>query len=112
MKAKKRLPLTDLFFLWVNYAFCAALLLSYLAPITDPRKAWVIAFFGLGYPIILTGNIILILYWAFRQRWPIFLSTLCILCGLNVLNNNMGFHTGSALKKQGGVRVMTYNVHN
>lgn len=48
MKAKKRLPLIDRFFLWVNYAFCAALLISYLAPVTDPRKAWVIAFFGLG----------------------------------------------------------------
>lgn len=112
MKAKKRLPPIDRFFLWVNYAFCAALLLSYLAPITDPRKFWIIAFFGLGYPIILTCNVILILYWAVRQRWPIFLSTLCILCGLKVLNNNIGFHTGGKSKSASDIRLMTYNVHN
>jgi len=112
MKAKTRLPLIDRFFLWVNYAFCVALLLSYLAPITDPRKFWIIAFFGLGYPIFLTCNVILILYWAFRQRWPIFLSTICILCGLSILNNNIGFHTSGHPKSATGIRLMTYNVHN
>jgi endonuclease/exonuclease/phosphatase family metal-dependent hydrolase len=112
MKAKKRLPLIDRFFLWLNYAFCAALLISYLAPVTDPRKAWVIAFFGLGYPIILTGNIILIFYWAIRQRWPIFLSAVCILCGLTVLNNNVGFHHSQLPKPAKAIRLITYNVHN
>jgi endonuclease/exonuclease/phosphatase family metal-dependent hydrolase len=114
MKAKKKLPLFDKLLLWVNYAFCLALLLSYLAPITDPRKFWLIAFFGLAYPPLLLCNVLMIVYWALRQRWYLLLSAICILCGLGVLNNNIGFHTGSdGLKlKPGNIRMMTYNVHN
>jgi endonuclease/exonuclease/phosphatase family metal-dependent hydrolase len=113
MKAKKKLPLFDKLFLWINYAVCLALLISYLAPITDPRKYWVIAFFGLAYPLLLLGNVLFVMYWSFRQRWYLLLSGFCILCGLGVLNNNIGFHRDDAPKIQpGNFRLMTYNVHD
>jgi endonuclease/exonuclease/phosphatase family metal-dependent hydrolase len=115
MKAKTRLPLIDKFFLWVNYAVCIALLISYLAPITDPRKYWMIAFFGLAYPPLLLANVILIAYWVLRKRLYFLLSVITIFCGLDVLNNNIGFHTGSdtVQKAQSDqIRLMTYNVHN
>jgi len=113
MKAKKRLPLIDKLLLWVNYALAAALLVSYLAPSTDPRKIWLIAFFGLAYPPLLLCNFLLIVYWALRQRWYFLLSLICILCGLGVLNNNIGFHPGSDKPiTPNSIRMMTYNVHN
>src|SRR5476649_1274747 len=95
MKAKQKMPIYDKLFLWANYALAIALLLSYLAPITDPRKYWVIAFFGLAYPPLLLCNFLLIIYWAIRQRWYILISAFCILCGLGLLNNNIGFHAGN-----------------
>jgi len=114
MKAKKKLPLFDKLLLWVNYAFCLALLLSYLAPITDPRKYWIIAFFGLAYPPVLLGNALFIIYWSFRQKWFLLLSAICILCGIGLLNNNIGFHYNQValVNNKNCVRMMTYNVHN
>jgi endonuclease/exonuclease/phosphatase family metal-dependent hydrolase len=114
MKAKNRLPLFDRLILWINYALCLALLISYLAPVTDPRKFWIIAFFGLAYPLLLLANALLIIYWALRARWYFVLSAFCILCGLNVLNNNIGFHPGNGAAKlpANNIRLMTYNVHN
>ncbi|HEY0246098.1 MAG TPA: endonuclease/exonuclease/phosphatase family protein [Mucilaginibacter sp.] len=115
MKAKKKLTLIDILFLWVNYALCLALLISYLAPVTDPRKFWMIAFFGLAYPPLLLTNTVLIVYWLLRKKWYFLLSAITIFCGLGVLNNNIGFHVGnSAIEKAQSeqIRLMTYNVHN
>ena len=114
MKAKKKLPLFDKLILWLNCLLCVALVLSYLAPITDPRKYWVIAFFGLAYPPVLLLNVLLIVYWVFRKSWYALVSVLCILIGVNVLQNNIGFNWGenSQVPGDNAVRIMTYNVHN
>ncbi len=116
MKTKKKRPFFDKLVLWFNYAACLALLISYLAPITDPRKYWVIAFFGLAYPPILLANALLIIYWALRKSWFVLLSIGCILIGINVFNNNISLHPGNSnlpkLKDTNAIRFMTYNVHN
>src|ERR1700760_201747 len=113
MKPKKKLPIYDRFFLWINYAFLFALLVSYLAPITDPRKFWLIAFFGLAYPLLLLGNFLLALYWALRKKRLFLLSTIGILCGWGILHKNIGFNIGNSdVKSPDAIRVMTYNVHN
>jgi endonuclease/exonuclease/phosphatase family metal-dependent hydrolase len=116
MKAKSKLSIIDKIILVLNLLLCLALLISYLAPVIDPQKAWAIAFFGLAYPILLMGNLIMLLYWLLRRKWYILLSLICIACGWNVLNNNIGFHGGGidAGKSSDSnmIRVMTYNVHN
>lgn len=116
MKAKNKLSLIDTLFLWINYGVCLALLISYLAPVTDPKKMWIIAFFGLAYPPLLLANVIMILYWALRKKWFVLLSAFCILLGLNVFNDNVSFHPGNSNRpKPAGdnvIRMMTYNVHN
>jgi len=118
MKAKKRarLPLIDKIFLWINAGLCLALLISYLAPVTDPRNSWVIAFFGLAYPPILLSNLLIILYWALRRKWFALISVIAVICGFSVLKNNIGLHPGNSnpLKPAdvNNVRLMTYNVHS
>src|SRR6187402_3272502 len=92
MKAKKKLPLFDKLLLCINYGVCLALLISYLAPITDPRKYWVVAFLGLAYPPILLANALFIAYWILRKSRYVLVSALCILVGLNVFNNNIGLN--------------------
>lgn len=114
MKAKKKLNFIDKLFLWINILLCACLLISYLAPITNPEKFWVIAFFGLAYPFLLLGNVILISYWLLRKsKWAL-LSISIIAIGWNILNKNIGlrFPSSSNSREQGTVRMMTYNVHN
>ncbi|MFD2872595.1 endonuclease/exonuclease/phosphatase family protein [Mucilaginibacter ximonensis] len=118
MKAKKKgkLPLIDRIFLWINFGLCLALLLAYLAPVTDPRKVWIIAFFGLAYPPILFANLLMILYWALRRSRLALISIIAIACGFGVLKNNIGFHPGNRdpLKSSDTnmIRMMTYNVHS
>ncbi|MEO6851864.1 MAG: endonuclease/exonuclease/phosphatase family protein [Mucilaginibacter sp.] len=94
---------------------CAALLLSYLAPVIDPEKFWPIAFFGLAYPFLLAANTIMVIYWMFRKSVWILLPIICIGIGWKVLNKNIGLrfpHPNSDTPDINMVRVMTYNVHN
>ncbi len=116
MKVKKpRLSLINKIVLWLNIFLCCALLLSYLAPSTDPKQLWVIAFFGLAYPYLLMANIIFIIYWLLFKRWYSLISIACIAIGWSVLRENVGFHfqqTGSDPLNGNLVHMMTYNVHN
>jgi endonuclease/exonuclease/phosphatase family metal-dependent hydrolase len=116
MKAKKNLSFIDRLLLWFNYLFCIAILISYLAPFTDPKKAWIIPFFGLAYPMLFVGNFIFIIYWLLRKKWYLILSVICIACGWSVLSNNIGFHAhgsdAAAVKDGKVIRMMTYNVHD
>jgi endonuclease/exonuclease/phosphatase family metal-dependent hydrolase len=115
MKDKKGLGFFGKVILWINYALCLALLLSYLAPYIDPRKAWLIAFFGLAYPPMLLLNFILILYWLLRRKIYALLSVVTILIGYNVLLNNIGFRfedSKSYAPDPALLRIMTYNAHD
>ncbi|TWI99384.1 endonuclease/exonuclease/phosphatase family metal-dependent hydrolase [Mucilaginibacter frigoritolerans] len=116
MRDKTRLPFIDKIVLWLNCFFCFALLISYLAPVVDPRKAWLIAFFGLAYPLLVVGCIIFIVYWLFRKPWYASVSLITIALGWGILKNNVAFHSSSndplKPKDNGTIRMMTYNVHN
>lgn len=115
MKDRKRLSFFNRLLLWINYLLCLCLLISYLAPYTDPRKAWLIAFFGLAYPPILLLNIIMMVYWMLARKAWFALSLITILVGYNLLLNNIGFKSGSAVSQGGDpkqLRVMTYNAHD
>jgi endonuclease/exonuclease/phosphatase family metal-dependent hydrolase len=116
MSEKRRLFVIDRILLWINYLLCIALLVSYLAPLVSPQKAWIIQFFGLAYPFLLIINLLMILYWLLRQRWHYALfSVVCIAVGWNALSGTIGFHpkTKDPIVKDGKViRMMTYNVHN
>lgn len=114
MKAKKKkLTFIDRFFLWINYLLCAALLISYLAPVIDPAKNWFIAFFGLAYPPLLLLNVIMMAYWLLRRKPHFAVSLVTILVGYHVLFNNIGFRFKSdKAHNPEAIRILTYNVHN
>src|ERR1700743_226496 len=115
MKAKKQLNFIDKIFLWINILLCIALLISYLAPVTNPANFWIIAFFGLAYPFLLLGNVILIVYWLIRKNRWVFLSVIVIAVGWNILNKNIGLRFPASVSyapDPGLIRMMTYNVHN
>lgn len=110
---KKKASFFDRIFLWINILLCAALLISYLAPIINPAKSWVIAFFGLAYPFILLVNILIIIYWLFRRSRYAVISIVTIALGYNILFNNIGFRaSGDSKATANSMRVLTYNVHN
>src|ERR1700709_114281 len=114
MKPNKKLNFIDKVFLWITFLLCIALLISYLAPVVNPDKFWVIAFFGLAYPFLLTANIILLIYWILRKNIWLLLPLVCIGIGWNLLNRNIGLRFSQSYDvamDSNRVRVMTYNVH-
>ncbi|HTH81388.1 MAG TPA: endonuclease/exonuclease/phosphatase family protein [Mucilaginibacter sp.] len=118
MKAKKKLnklSLIDKIILWLNALLCLALLLSYLAPVVNPKTFWIIAFFGLAYPFLLIGALIFLVFWAIRRSRYFLLPLITILIGYNILLNNFELHAPSSGSYGANVKVahmMTYNVHN
>lgn len=97
-------------------AFAAiGLLLGILAGYTDPRSVRWIAFFGLAYPFFLFCNVLMIFIWVSRKKtiYPA-LTVLLILSGWHTLIATIGFggNTGDGQKKEGLIRMMTYNVHS
>ncbi len=113
-KKKKRTNLFDRISLWLTIGFGLALLVSYLSPITDPRKFWPVAFFGLAYPLLLLANFLILVYWMLRWHRFVWIPALSILAGWNTLCNNIGFRASSkgAIANANTVQVMTYNCHN
>ncbi|MGB4775223.1 MAG: endonuclease/exonuclease/phosphatase family protein [Daejeonella sp.] len=100
----------------INIIAVLFLLLSYMAPFTDPRNFWPISFFGLAYPALLLINVLFVVYWLlFRPKFAL-ISFISILTGYSFLTGFIGFRESTAIdvpkSSEGFIRVMTYNVHN
>lgn len=77
---KKRLSFLNRIMWLVNYAAVIGLLISYLAPYVSPANFWFIAFFGLGYPLLVVINVLFVFYWLIQLR-PRFLVSLAAVLG-------------------------------
>lgn len=116
-KTKRHFSFFTKLMLFFNGIVVLAMLLAYLAPVTDPRKFWPIAFFGLAYPPLLLLNVLFCVYWVIvRQSKLALISVITILVGYNVLLDNVGFSFSKNKTPQtstpGKIRILTYNVHN
>lgn len=94
-----------------NHLAAIGLLLSYLAPFVSPERFWIIAFFGLAYPILVILNILFIVYWAIQLKKRTFYSLLVILAGWTQLNSFFQISLKSSTdKSKKQIKVMSYNV--
>ena len=113
-KIKNRLNIFDKCILTLNLISCLVLLISYLAPITDPASFWMIAILGLAYPFLLFINITFVIYWLFRNRPLSLISLVGIMIGIKILLANFSFHQFKAAnhsQRVGHIKIMAYNVH-
>lgn len=112
---KIKLNFLDKIVLVVAICLAIALLLSYRAGSADPRTHILIAFFGLGYPFILIGNLVCCGYWLLRSKTIFWVATLILVfVGIKPLTATFAImgDEGNAVKNQDDhLRVMTYNVH-
>ena len=70
---------------FLNICAVAALLASYLSGYISPDKFWIMAFFGLAYPIFLIINLLFIVFWIITWKRFVFVSLISILIGFNSL---------------------------
>lgn len=113
---KKKLTFFDKLMLLVAIFLVICLWIGVYAGKSDPRENVIIAFFGLAYPFLLLGNVVMLAYWALRKKWIFSALTALIICvGWHSLIATFGL-IGTAGKsektEEGLLRVMTYNVHN
>lgn len=100
-------------FLLLNSLAVFLLLLSYLSVYINPKSFSIIAFFGLGYPIILGINLLFVLFWFFVKPRFSFISIVFILLGWNHIGRLVQFNSSTEIEinsKQ--INVLSYNIQN
>lgn len=110
---KKKISIAGKILLIINILFITCLLISYLAPFINPAKNWLIAFFGLAYPIFVLLNLVFVIIWLFRRRWLFLLSIATILVGWNMLSKHVRYciHCSKAPPEH-TFKVISFNVRN
>lgn len=105
----KKLGWLNRIMLWVNYLVIVCLILSYTARYINPQAFWLIAFFGLGYPILLIVNLLFTVYWFAQMRIIGIWSLLVIVLGWNSFFSYFQVNFDSVHPSNKDVKVMSYN---
>ena len=100
------------FMLWVNVLVIFAMFFAYLSPFINPRQFWQFSFFGLIYPWLLLGNIIMVSFWGVRKKKYLFLSLICIISGWGHVTSFVGLNFFEQIKAEKLITIGTYNVKN
>lgn len=74
----------------------------------SPEKLWIAALFGMAYPYILAGNLVLIVLWLIIKPKFVLISLIVILCGYNQIGNYL--QLSGRQTKEPGIKVVSYNV--
>lgn len=113
-KSRRQFHLIDKIALGLNIVTAICLILSYLAPSTDPRDSVIIATLGFGYLFLVGANLIFVIYWVFRKPLLMLISLVCVLLGFQMMSAQYGFRKQLIANEKidsNSVRVMQYNVH-
>ena len=112
---EKKMSVFNKIILTLNIIAALLLLLSYMAPSTDPRDNSIVAVLGFGYLALLFVNIIFVVYWAVVLKgYYTLISAICILLGIGMLLDNFALHFNNRIPKEKfepNIRLMQYNVH-
>ena len=72
-------------FLYINITLAVFLSIAYLSPITSPEDFWILAFFGLAYPYLLTLNFLFIVFWLVKRNKLFLISFVVIIIGYSYI---------------------------
>ncbi len=101
------------FLYFLNICAVLALLASYLSGYISPEKFWILAFFGLAYPIFLLVNVFFVLLWLLAWKRFAFISLIAIISGFHSLQAVYPFRFSQpkplALPK---IKIVSFNVHS
>jgi endonuclease/exonuclease/phosphatase family metal-dependent hydrolase len=88
-------------------------LLSYIAVYISPDDFWIIAFFGISYPIFFLLNFIFIVFWLLFKRKYTLISVIIIVIGINNFFKIVQSNKKYDLKElKDAVKVISFNVRN
>ncbi|MGI6319492.1 MAG: endonuclease/exonuclease/phosphatase family protein [Bacteroidales bacterium] len=110
-KKSKSLNFINRIIMLANIFAVILLLLSYLSAKFSPEKLWMLAYFGLAYPIILLVNIAFVFYWIIVNPKSVLISVVAIILGYGYIGKTYQFAGKSLPKKsEDYIKVMSFNV--
>jgi len=95
--------------LWLNYFFVVCLLLGIAAKYISPNSFWIIAFFGLAYPVFVLVNLAFAIYWFIQVRWQGLFSLGTIILGFPTFFSFIQFNIDHDTPTNKDMKVMSYN---
>lgn len=95
-----------------NSGVIFSLLLAYLAPYLSPAVFWPVAFFGLGFPIIVVANLAFSFLWIFIKPRYAFISLIAVLAGINPLCRQWQWNSKPGKASQNSINIVSFNVHD
>ena len=95
----------------INIIAAIAIVAAYIAPFINPNYIGVVAYFGIGFPILLYINGFFIVFWLFVKRKYMWLSLLLILLGFPMISRHLQIFPKRTDTKQ-GIKILSYNIRN
>lgn len=95
--------------LWVNYAAIVALLLAVSSKYISPDNFWILAFFGLSFPLLLLANFIFVIYWIAQFRIHCIFSIIAIAISSPTCLGFVQFDFSSKEPSNKDIKIMSYN---
>jgi endonuclease/exonuclease/phosphatase family metal-dependent hydrolase len=97
----------------INILVIICLLLSYAAAYISPEKYWLLAFFGIAYPVFLLINVLFIIFWILLWKKYFMLSLATVLIGYNQVQSLFPFRfSADPVTPAGTMKILTFNVHS
>lgn len=96
--------------MFCNHIAAIGLLISYLSPLVSPENFWVLAFFGLAYPILVMVNLLFVIYWGLQLKKHLFYSLIIILGGWGYLREYAQINSNITPTSKKTIKLMSYNV--
>ena len=95
----------------INLLLTTAIIISYLAPVINPKTTSIPALLGLVYPVLFILNLLFLAWWILRVKWFFLIPLLAILIGWNVFIKHFGFGRDNiAQTSRNSLKVLSYNV--
>ena len=85
-------------------------ILSYLAPFINPNIFWIIAFFGLLFPVFFILNLLFLSYWLIGMRKPFWANLIVLLIGMSSISTFIGDTKSQVIDSKNNISIMSYNV--
>jgi endonuclease/exonuclease/phosphatase family metal-dependent hydrolase len=104
---------TKRFFIICNVGLCLFFIMACLAPYLNPQKWWFISFLGIGFPFLLIGVLVFMIWWLFVKRKFALISFVALLIGIKSISVFFAFHLPHHFKQDkpgGSIRIASWNV--
>jgi Metal-dependent hydrolase len=94
-----------------NIVVVLIMLMTLIGSVINPEKVVLLAYFALGFPIIIAANIGFVIFWLLARKWFFLLSLSLLLFSASEISNTFPVHIGKIepTTTTNSIRLLTYN---